>query len=137
MEQFESSENYFEKTEEGLREKILGIKLLEVCNLPPTQAKRTLKDVGDTALFLCGFFSESLNRKLIDEKYYHDIGRMAYERLNPLVPNYYEKESFYKILSLNFSYLVTLLGIVSKRSKLSSEGNTYILNNKGNPEDFS
>ena len=127
MEQFETSENYFEKSEGKLREKILGIKLLEVNQLPSAQAKRSLKDVGDTALFLCGFFSESLNRKLIDEKYYHEIGKMAYDRLDSIVPTLNEVHSFYKIIATNFDMLAVLINLVSKKSKLSNEMNGYFL----------
>lgn len=129
MEQFESSENYFEKTEGKLREKILGMKLLEVNNLPFSQAKRSLKDVGDTALFLCGFFSESLNRKIIDEKYYHDVGKMAYDRLDLLEP------SVYKIISANFDMLTFLINLVSKKSKMSNELNSYFLIDVNKKED--
>ncbi|MFI5391607.1 MAG: hypothetical protein ACHQYQ_09615 [Bacteriovoracales bacterium] len=121
MEQFENSENYFEKSEGKLREKILGVKLLEIQNMPLTQAKRSLKDVGDTALFLCGFFSESLNRKIIDEKYYHDLGKMAYDQLDSLDP------PLYKLISTNFDLLTILMSIVSKKSKLSNESNNYFL----------
>ena len=129
MEQFETSENFFEKTEGKLREKILGIKLLEVNNLPLPQAKRSLKDVGDTALFLCGFFSESLNRKLIDEKYYHDLGKMAYNRLDSIEP------SFYKIISSNFDMLTVLINLVSKKSKMINEMNSYFLIDANKKED--
>jgi len=124
MEQFEISENYFEKSEGKLREKILGVKLLEVDSLPLPAAKRTLKDVGDTALFLCGFFSESLNRKIIDERYYHEVGKMAYQRLDSIV---YETSSFYKIISTNFDMLTVLINLVSKKSKISNEMNNYFL----------
>lgn len=127
MEQFEVSENYFEKIEGKFREKVLGMKLLEVNSLPPSQAKRSLKDVGDTALFLCGFFSESLNRKIIDERYYHDVGKMAYDRLDSIVPTVYEVTSFYKIISTNFDMLTILINLVSKKSKLSNEMNSYFL----------
>jgi len=135
MEQFEISENYFEKIEGKFREKVLGIKLLEVNNLAPSQAKRSLKDVGDTALFLCGFFSESLNRKIIDEKYYHEVGKMAYERLDSIVPTVYEVSSFYKIISTNFDLLTVLINLLSKKSKISNEMNSYFLLDANKKED--
>ena len=46
--------NYFENVEGKVREKVLGVKLLECQELPNESKKRTLQDIGDTALFLCG-----------------------------------------------------------------------------------
>src|SRR5687767_5212735 len=42
---------------------------------------RTLKHVGDTSLYVAGFFAESLNRSLVDVDYYVGIGQAAYQQL--------------------------------------------------------
>jgi hypothetical protein len=42
---------------------------------------RRLRRLGDHALFVAGFFGDSLNRKLVDLDYYGDIGRAAYANL--------------------------------------------------------
>jgi hypothetical protein len=42
---------------------------------------RQLKDVGDTSLYVSGFFSDSLQRKLVDVDYYIQMGGTAYSML--------------------------------------------------------
>ena len=62
MDKFGDSGNYFETIEGKVREKVLGMKFLETSHMTREEKKRTLKDIGDTALLICGFFSESLNK---------------------------------------------------------------------------
>ena len=78
-------------------------------------------DIGDTALFLCGYFSESLNRRIIDTRYYQEIGEMAYKRLNYMVPDAYEIESFYNLLSKSFGSLTLMIGLISQEIGQSLE----------------
>lgn len=47
----------------------------------PSIEVQTLKEVGDTSLYVAGFFSESLERKLVQVDYYVGIGRTAYASL--------------------------------------------------------
>jgi hypothetical protein len=44
-----------------------------------------LQRIGDTSLFVAGFFSESFARKLVDVDYYIDIGGSAYGSLSASV----------------------------------------------------
>ena len=37
-----------------------------------------LRGLGDRALFVAGFFGESLDRRLVSRRYYRDMGRSAY-----------------------------------------------------------
>ena len=57
LDKFGESVNFFELDEGRVREKILGLKLLESGQMIRSQQKKVLKDIGDTALFICGFFS--------------------------------------------------------------------------------
>src|SRR5580765_8235344 len=41
-----------------------------------------LREVGDRSLFISGFFSDSLTRKLVDVDYYVSIGGSAYSALS-------------------------------------------------------
>jgi hypothetical protein len=41
-----------------------------------------LRAVGDQALFVAGFFGESLARKVVGIAYYRDIGQAAYDDLS-------------------------------------------------------
>src|SRR5436190_1249732 len=42
---------------------------------------RALKEVGDTSLYMTGFFADSLQRKLVGVEYYMDLGKAAYREL--------------------------------------------------------
>jgi len=53
----------------------LGLKLVSA---PDSMA---LKEVGDTSLYVAGFFAESLDRSLVDVDYYVGIGSSAYHQL--------------------------------------------------------
>ena len=44
----------------------------------PDERVRQLKDVGDTSLYVSGFFADSLQRKLVDVDYYIQMGGAAY-----------------------------------------------------------
>ena len=42
---------------------------------------RRLRNLGDRALFIAGFFGDSLSRSVVDIDYYGDVGRAAYANL--------------------------------------------------------
>jgi hypothetical protein len=58
----------------------LGLQLADAPAEPGQRVKR-LKEVGDTSLYVSGFFAESLGRKLVDIEYYASIGSAAYAEL--------------------------------------------------------
>ena len=116
MDKYSLSEHFFEKEDGKVRDKILGIKLLEASHMTANKKKQVVKDVAETSLFLCGFFSDSLNRKIVDVGYYRDIGQSAYQMLNNLIPSFYEIDSFYKSVSNQFDTLASLIRIVRENS---------------------
>jgi hypothetical protein len=59
----------------------LGIDYLEALRLPTRQRQGRLRRVGDTALFVSGVFSDSLERCLVGPRYYATLGRSAYAHL--------------------------------------------------------
>jgi hypothetical protein len=59
----------------------LALKLVGQPAAEPSQRVKQLKEVGDTSLYVSGFFSESLGRKLIDADYYIGLGSRAYAEL--------------------------------------------------------
>ncbi len=50
-----------------------------------TQAIRNFRALGDRALYVSGFFPESLARRAVKDTYYADMGRAAYERLSKML----------------------------------------------------
>ena len=116
MDRFGESKNYFQKSKEGkITEKILGQKLLKSVGLPKNKKIGELKEIGDTALFLCGYFSDSLNRKLIDTSYYQQIGQVSYSRLNEFLPIVFDFQDFYNFIAKSFLNLVTVIGLVAQK----------------------
>lgn len=125
MDKFGMTNQYFDEINGKYREKILGIKLLETEQLSKEKQKATFKDIGDTALQLCGYFPDSMNKKIIDSKYYHEIGILAYLRLNSLVPKAYCIPNFYSLFAKNFSKATAMMSIVSEND--NSDPSSFFL----------
>jgi hypothetical protein len=60
----------------------LGFRQVRAMDYAGSQRRHTLRSIGDESLFLTGFFSDSLNRKLVDVDYYVAIGSRAYDALS-------------------------------------------------------
>jgi len=69
-----------EFTRARLTDEPLGLKLAQPGE-DPADRMRNLKEVGDTSLYVAGFFAESLTRSLVDVDYYVGIGQNAYSQL--------------------------------------------------------
>lgn len=121
LERCSDSKQYFEYVEGKVKEKTLGLKLLECAEFKAEEKKRTLKDIGDTALCLCGYFTDSFNKKLFDVTYYQKLGKTAYKRLNTIIPTCYNIPSFYELLSGSFESMTFLISIVAKKSMDNKE----------------
>ncbi len=115
MDKFGMTHQYFEKIDGKYKEKILGLKLLETTQLSKEKQKENFQDIGETALHLCGYFPESLNKKIVDSKYYQDIGVQAYIRLNSLSPKAYNMNNFYQQFAHNFARATAILSFVSEQ----------------------
>lgn len=62
-------------------EEPLALKLAQANEAGPGERARTLKEVGDTSLYVSGFFADSLARRLVDVDYYISMGGSAYGQL--------------------------------------------------------
>ncbi len=115
MDKFHLSKNFFEKIEGRVENKILGKKILEIDHLSKIAKKRQLREVADTALCLVGFFGDSIERKLVDQSYYRDLGRISYLRLHEIISSAYEIQGFYELMAYHFSDMTTLMNLVSHK----------------------
>jgi len=96
----------------------LALKLARALEAGGFQQRTTLRQIGDTSLFVSGFFSDSLRHKLVDVDYYVSIGGCAYNALSrqetdALSPVFAE-------LADKFAVFVDVLSEVSERSSCSS-----------------
>jgi hypothetical protein len=120
MDKFALSEDFFEESQEQdgkIEEKILGTKLLKSEDLSPTVRKKVLQDIGDTALFMVGYFSKRLEKRLLDISYYENIGQSAYLKLNALNVQQYELPSFFALLAKEFQKLSLLMNLFHQQAK--------------------
>lgn len=105
-------------TRARLTDEPLGLKLHQVSDDPGEQYKN-LKQVGDTSLYVAGFFAESLSRSLVDVDYYVGIGQNAYTMLaRSLHSGHAGPRSItdvYEELAAKFPQFVDVLGAVRKR----------------------
>lgn len=127
MDHFGDSGRYFEIEDGRVRDKVLGLKLLESSNRSKTEQKRILKDVGDTALLVCGYFSDSVNQKIVDLSYYQELGQMAYRRLNSFIPEFYNYPEFFTVMSDKFHAMTNLMTLISKQNLEQSKMESVFL----------
>jgi len=71
--------------------------------------KNNLKKMGDTILYISGFFMEFLKKKMVSVDYYISMGRQAYESLSDL-----QNGNLYEELAVRFSDLVMVLFQIRK-----------------------
>lgn len=117
LDKFALSQNFFEVNEGKVREKILGMKLLEATQVGRDEQKKIYKEVGDMSLLVCGYFSESVNKKIVDTQYYSQLGKMAYSHLNTVTPNFLDIPSFYGMVATCFESLTTLMTIMATKDR--------------------
>ena len=99
-------------------EQPLALRLAQALESGGMQQRRHLRQIGDLSLFISGFFSDSLRRKLVDVDYYVSIGGFAYNDAEPL-----ETDTFSPVfaeLAEKFVGFVDVLSEVSERTSCSS-----------------
>jgi hypothetical protein len=123
LDKFSLSQDFFDVSEGKIREKILGIKLLEASQLNRDEQKRVYKDVADMSLMVCGYFFESTQKKLVDNQYYSQIGKMAYSHLDSVAPNFLDIPSFYQMFATCFESMTTLMSLLATQNRSGFESN--------------
>ena len=68
--------------EPGAADLPLAVLYARALAAPRNDRARLLRALGDTALFVSGFFAESLGRHRVDKKYYRSLGGYAYGHLS-------------------------------------------------------
>jgi hypothetical protein len=82
---------------------------------------KLLRAMGDTALFVSGFFADSLGGRLVDLDYYKAMGGFAYARLaRDEDPRIFGPEVFSE-LSGRFTQFADLLSEISEKSQVATD----------------
>ncbi len=92
----------------------LSLKLVRTSDDPAARLQ-ALKEVGDTSLYLTGFFRPSLQGKLVDPEYYIDLGGAAYRELSQRLHGPSAIGEMYSELSAKFPRFAEVLNEVSKQ----------------------
>ena len=99
-------------------EEALGVLLVRALQTAGAVQRQGLRSVGDRSLFMSGFFSDSLNRGLIDIDYYIHLGEYAYGALarhsDATLGDVFDE------LAGKFGAFVDVLAEVSEQSALGS-----------------
>jgi len=106
----------------------LAVRLAQALESGGARQRVTLKEIGDVALFVSGFFSDSLNRKLVDVDYYVSICGRAYNVLSRV-----ETDTFSPVfaeLGEKFVGFVDVLSEVSERTSCTSNSDLLRLYEK-------
>lgn len=118
--QFTDVERLFDREPDGtLQQEPLALILARALEAGRDEQVRALRKLGDTSLYVTGFFFDSLEKKLVDARYYMAMGNLAYSSLarvegGPLA-------GLYEELALKFGAIVDVLNEVSERLSLSSQ----------------
>lgn len=78
-----------------------------------------LKKLGDTSLYISGFFSDSLKKKVVDIDYYINMGESAYSTLATSSSNQVSVEVFGTIAK-QFVKFVDVLSYISQKTMLQT-----------------
>lgn len=95
----------------------LAMMLKEAMEAPPTQRVRIFKYLGDTSLYIAGFFQDYFNRKTYDVGYFCSVGASAYENVAVLIRDSHGDKHFASVfndLAQHFHLLVEVLAEVSE-----------------------
>ncbi len=96
----------------------LALRLGRALKAGGAEQRAGLRRVGDAALFISGFFSDSLRRKVVDVDYYIALGGYAYGQLSRLSDTVLAP--VFAELADKFVTFVDILAEVSERSAIGS-----------------
>jgi hypothetical protein len=106
--------------EAGFDETPLAVLYIRAVQASRGERTRLLRMMGDTALFVSGFFADSLSRGLVDLGYYKAMGGHAYARLSREDSALGVGSTVFSELSDRFCEFADVLAEVSETTQLSS-----------------
>jgi hypothetical protein len=105
--------------EPGYDETPLALLYVRALQASRHERARLLRSMGDTALFVSGFFADSLHRRLVDLDYYRAMGGRAYSRLSEEEDRVLGPRVFQELAD-RFLEFADLLQEVSETSRLTT-----------------
>jgi hypothetical protein len=112
--------------EPGFDEAPLAILYARAVQSSRRDRARLLRAMGDTALFMSGFFAERVSRGLVDFAYYRTMGGYAYARLaRDEDPQVFGPEVFGELAG-RFSQFADLLSEISENTHLAASNASVV-----------
>ncbi len=106
----------------------LTLLLKEALESPAAQKLKIYKVLGDTSLYISGYFQDFFNSKTFDMSYYVQLGANAYENLSNLHREKMPPQSgVFVDLSKNFSRLVDIVAEVAEEINPAKDTNLLSL----------
>ncbi len=122
---FSRAEKLFERTPDGMTIRPLALLYAEAVEGNTTEERnRSLRRLGDVALFISGVFSQSLNRCVVDIDYYVSMGGSAYSYLSDTMRSTNRGKAMsgiYDELASKFVAFVDVLGEVSEGGSCNND----------------
>jgi hypothetical protein len=122
---FARSEALYERTPEGVRLRPLAAMLHDALESRTARERdAVLQRIGDVALFIAGFFAESLSRRSVPVDYYIAMGGNAYGSLHESVRNTARGRAIGQVfeeLAHKFQSMVRVLGEVSDATRTATD----------------
>lgn len=122
LEHYAFSNNLFSHDEQSGKNRLdtLAELYLKAAGSEPVVRVDLLKKLGDTSLYISGFFGDSLQRKVVDIDYYAGMGGTAYGNLAAIN----DEDLYcpvYKEFSERFMEFVDLLTYISQHSMVQTD----------------
>lgn len=122
LEHYVDSRNLFEPevSESGKRTpQTLAEMFLQAGTEDSVTRVELLRKLADRSLYISGFFSDSLERKLVDVDYYVEMGGTAYASLASAVREDTRAQVF-RVFSKRFVEFVDVLNFISQRTRITN-----------------
>ena len=122
---FSRSEELYEDHGESYGLRPLALMMADAAEARTAEARKyALQRIGDVALFISGFFADSLAHKAVDVDYYIHVGGNAYGSLSEEVRGTFRGNAFadiYRELAIKFQVLVDVLNEVRDEARGESD----------------
>ncbi len=122
---FSRSEDLYEDHGDLYGIKPLALMMVDAVDAPTIEERNfSLQRIGDVALFISGFFADSLAHKLVDLDYYIHMGGNAYGSLSEEIRGTFRGRALagvYKELARKFQIVVDVLNEVRDSARQSSD----------------
>ena len=117
LEKYIVADNLFDEKGEGTKrtQGTLAELYLRASVAEGAQKIEMLRRLGETSLYISGYFGESLQRKIVDVDYYVNMGGTAYAALSGYV-NENPSAKVFKEISEKFVMFVDVLGYISGKA---------------------